>query len=134
AAHQRARAGGDRGVDSGTDHPAAAPREKMKFGAIPLDEALGAVAGHTLKLGENGVVKKGSVLGEREIAALRAAGYADVVAARLDGEDVTEDEAAHRVAVAAAGSGVRVAEAATGRANLHALADGLLQADRERID
>jgi len=40
----------------------------MIFGPMPLDDALGAVAGHTLRLGEGGVVMKGSVLDERQIA------------------------------------------------------------------
>jgi molybdenum cofactor cytidylyltransferase len=106
----------------------------MIFGPMPLDDALGAVAGHTLRLGEGGVVMKGSVLGERQIAALRAAGHVEVIAARLDEDDVAENEAADRVAAAVAGAGVHVSEATTGRCNLHAAADGLVLVDRESID
>ncbi|MFT3775812.1 MAG: molybdopterin-binding/glycosyltransferase family 2 protein [Minicystis sp.] len=106
----------------------------MFFGRIPVAEAEGAIVGHTLRLGGGAVLKKGTVLGAREIEALRAAGYAEVIGARLDGSDVPEDRAADEVARAIAGSGVRLAEAATGRCNLHAEADGVLCVDRDRID
>jgi len=106
----------------------------MIFGPLPLDDALGAVAGHTLRLSEGGVVMKGSVLDERQIAALRAAGHVEVIAARLDDDDVGENEAASRIAAAVAGTGVRRSEATTGRCNLHAVAGGLVLVDRERID
>ena len=106
----------------------------MKFGPVALDEALGAVAGHTVRLRGGGAIKKGAVLGAAELSALRAAGHGSIVAARLDVDDVAEDAAAHRVASRAAGGGVRLAEAVTGRCNLHAVADGLCEVDRERID
>ena len=59
----------------------------MRFGRVPLDEALGAVLAHTLRTGD-GVLKKGRRLGAAEVRALREAGYRDVVVARLGPDDV----------------------------------------------
>src|SRR5262249_13582073 len=120
APDQRTLARRGRDIDPRRDHPGAAPHQAMIFGPLPLDDARGAVAGHTLRLGEGGVVMKGSVLDEGQIAALRAAGHVEVIAARLDDDDVGENEAASRIAAAVAGLGVRRSEATTGRCNLHA--------------
>ena len=65
----------------------------MKFGAVPLKEALGATAVHTIR--QDGLVlKKGTPIGPAEIAALEAAGISEVVVARLEQGDVSEDVAA----------------------------------------
>lgn len=106
----------------------------MYFGPIPVPEALGAIVGHTLRLGGARVLKKGSILGPSDLEALRDAGVAEVIAARLDPGDVHEDEAATLVAEAVAGPGIRLAEASTGRCNLHAETAGLLLVDRDTID
>lgn len=106
----------------------------MELGSIPLSEALGAVVAHTLRLGNARVLKKGSVLGAGDVDALRDAGYTEIIAARLGAEDLPEDEAATLVAASVAGPGVRLAEAATGRCNLHAEGAGLLRIDREAAD
>jgi len=97
---------------------------RMKFGHFNLGDALGAVLAHSIATPE-GVLKKGRVLGAADLARLAAAGYSDVVAARLEAGDVGENEAAYRVAAAAAGPGTRVASPFTGRANLYADALGL---------
>jgi len=39
----------------------------MIFGPMPIDDALGAVAGHTLRPGEGDVVMQGSVLDGRVV-------------------------------------------------------------------
>jgi molybdenum cofactor cytidylyltransferase len=59
---------------------------------------------------------------------------ARIVVARLEPDDVGEDEAARRVAAAAAGAEVEAAAPFTGRANLFAKTRGLLVFDRERLD
>ncbi|MFG1417700.1 molybdopterin-binding/glycosyltransferase family 2 protein [Xanthobacter sp. V0B-10] len=105
----------------------------MRFGALPLDEAEGAIAAHAVRL-DDGVIKKGTKLGAAEIALLRAAGYRDVVAARLDAGDLPEDTAALILADAVAGEGVRVDRPFTGRANLYAAGAGVLRAPREAVD
>src|ERR1700676_2827590 len=105
----------------------------MKFGAIPTAECAGAILAHSLKM-PKGVFKKGRVLSAADADALAAAGLRTVVAARLEPGDVGENDAASELAKAAAGDGVRVAGAFTGRANLFATAHGPAVIDRARID
>jgi len=101
----------------------------VKFGAIPLGEAAGAVLAHSV-----GGLKKGRVLSAADVEKLRAAGSTSVVAARLEAGDVPEDEAATAIAEAAAGEGVTVQAAFTGRSNLYAKVGGVVAIDRERVD
>ena len=75
-----------------------------------------------------------TLIGPSEIAALRAAGIGEVVVARLEPGDVTEDQAAAEIAGAVAGEGVRVDRAFTGRANLFAEEPGVLVVDKTAID
>ena len=105
----------------------------MKFGEIPVAEAEGAILAHSLKLGAT-ALKKGRVLARPDLDAIAAAGLQYIVAARLEPGDLREDEAAARVAAAAAGPNITVANAFTGRANLFAEARGLLVFDRDRLD
>ena len=105
----------------------------MKFGAVAPKEALGATAVHTIR--QDGLVlKKGTLIGPAEVAALVAAGIKDVVVARLEPGDVSEDEAAADIAKAVAGEGVHVDRAFTGRANLFAETSGVLVADKDAVD
>jgi molybdenum cofactor cytidylyltransferase len=105
----------------------------MKFGAVPVAEAEGGVAVHSIR--KSGLVlKKGTVIGKAEIAALADAGIAEIVVARIEPGDVPEDAAAAEIAAAAAGEGVRVDRAFTGRANLFAEGAGVLVVDRDAID
>jgi molybdenum cofactor cytidylyltransferase len=104
----------------------------MKFGATPLTEAVGAILAHGTKHAD-GMFKKGRVLSAGDVEALRQAGHAHVIAARLEADDVPEDEAARRIASAVCGSGVRAQEPFTGRANLHAAAHGLCVFDEVRL-
>ena len=105
----------------------------MKFGAIPVAECAGAILAHSLKT-PKGVFKKGRILSAADSEALAAAGFKIVVAARLEPGDVGENDAAAELAEAAAGDGVRVAGAYTGRANLFATVHGLSVIDRAAID
>jgi molybdenum cofactor cytidylyltransferase len=105
----------------------------MKFGPVPPKEAQGATAVHTIRKGSL-VLKKGTLIGPAEAAALEAAGIADIVVARLEPGDVSEDRAAAEIAQAVAGEGVRVDRAFTGRANLFAEQPGVLVVEREAID
>ena len=91
----------------------------MKFGPVPPRDAEGATAVHTIRQGAL-VLKKGTLIGPAEVAALEAAGIKDIVVARLEPGDVSEDKAAAEIAKAVAGEGVHVDRAFTGRANLFA--------------
>jgi molybdenum cofactor cytidylyltransferase len=105
----------------------------MKFGPLPLDQAEGAIAAHSVRRG-GAVVKKGVRLAAEHIAMLRAAGVEEIVAARLDADDVHEDEAAARVAATVAGKNVRTEAPFTGRCNLYAEQAGVVTVDRAAID
>ena len=105
----------------------------MKFGPVPVAEAAGSVAVHSIR--KSGLVlKKGTVIGAAEVAALEAAGIADIVVARIEPGDVPEDVAAAEIAAAVAGKGVRVDRAFTGRANLFAEGAGVLVVDSDAIN
>lgn len=97
----------------------------MKFGPIPLAEAAGAIAAHSVRMA-SGVIKKGTILTAEHVGKLAAEGVAEVVAARLESGDVHEDEAARRVAQVLKGPNIRLDEAGTGRCNLYAERAGLL--------
>src|SRR5271169_272647 len=105
----------------------------MKFGAVAPKEAIGGTAVHTIRQGAM-VLKKGTLIGPVEAAALEAAGIKDIVVARLEAGDVSEDVAAAGIAAAIAGESVHVDRAFTGRANLFARAAGVLVVDKDAID
>jgi molybdenum cofactor cytidylyltransferase len=105
----------------------------MKFGAVALAQAEGGVAVHSIRKGSL-VLKKGTLIGQAEIAALADAGIAEIVVARIEPGDVSEDTAAAEIAAAVHGDGVRVDRAFTGRANLFAETAGVLVVDKAAID
>jgi molybdenum cofactor cytidylyltransferase len=105
----------------------------MKFGAVAPKEAIGATAVHTIRQGEL-VLKKGTLIGPVEAAALEAAGLGHVVVARLEPGDVSEDVAAAEIASAIAGESVHTDRAFTGRSNLFAQAAGVLVVEKDAID
>jgi len=105
----------------------------MRFGTVPVGDAAGGIAVHSIRKGPL-VLKKGTVIGPTEIAALQAAGIPDIVVARLEPGDVSEDAAAAEIATAVAGERVRVDRAFTGRANLFSEAPGVLVVNKAAID
>ncbi len=105
----------------------------MKFGPVAPSDALGATAVHSIRQGDL-VLKKGTLIGPAEVAALKAAGVKDIVVARLEPGDVSEDQAAADIASAVQGEGVRADRAFTGRCNLFAETSGVLVLDKDAID
>ncbi|MFM2150606.1 MAG: hypothetical protein RLZZ187_2912 [Pseudomonadota bacterium] len=105
----------------------------MIFGPTPLDDAKGAILAHTLRL-PGKVLKKGTVLEETALAALREAGKREVIAARLEAGDVPEDEAADRIANLLMASLIARSRASTGRVNLFAESAGLFTVDAGLVD
>jgi molybdenum cofactor cytidylyltransferase len=105
----------------------------MRFGPLSVNEAIGALAAHSLRAGE-AVIRKGSVITAEDAARLRATGIETITAVQLEAGDVGEDEAAHRLARAVSGEQVRVERPFTGRSNLYAAGAGILVADRATID
>jgi molybdenum cofactor cytidylyltransferase len=105
----------------------------VKFGPVPPKEALGAIMVHSVRTPER-LVKKGTVVGSADIAALEAARVEAVVVARPEADDIGENEAAAALAQAIAGDKVRIEDAFTGRANLYSETGGVLMVDRAAVD
>ena len=105
----------------------------MKFGAVPVGEALGGIIAHAVRR-DGLTLKKGDGVGAAQVEALRAAGVESVVVARLEDGDIDENEAALALARAVAGQGLRIEKPFTGRSNLFAETAGVFDADRAMID
>jgi molybdenum cofactor cytidylyltransferase len=110
----------------------------MQFGRSPVAQAAGAILAHGVRQGALSF-RKGRVLSAEDLAQLQQAGIAEITIARLEPGDVAEDQAAARIATAAAGGEhanlhhVRVGAAFTGRANLYAQMAGLVLIDTNAI-
>jgi len=105
----------------------------MKFGPVPLDEARGAIMAHSQRVGER-MIRKGSLLDEDAVSALRETGREEVIVARLEPGDVPEDIAADRLAQPLVSPLLARSRAATGRVNLVAEVPGLLRVNTAMID
>lgn len=109
----------------------------MKFGPVPVEDALGAILAHSMPLQGGKRLRKGLVLTGDDIAALQTAGHDEITVARLDASDTGEDEAARRIAAAmvpdAYEASLRIGRASTGRVNLHAVGPGVLTFDASAI-
>lgn len=107
----------------------------MKFGALPLDQAVGTVLAHKLRADDGRVLfNKGHVLRPDDLASIREAGIQTVTVAALAPTDVGENEAARRIGAALAGEHVRVAAPGVGRANLTALERGVLRVNVSALE
>lgn len=108
----------------------------MMFGAVRLAEALGAILAHAVVL-PGGKLAKGRMLDADDLARLAAAGHAQVIVARPQPGDVTENRAAQQLAAALvadpAGQGLICDAAFTGRVNIRAAVPGVLALDANAI-
>src|SRR5215471_1791570 len=105
----------------------------MRFGTVPLGDAVGAILVHGVRAGGR-VFKKGRVLTRAALLQLGEGRVSTVTVARLEPNDVPEDIAATRIARALAGDNIRLGAAFTGRVNLYATTAGLVLLDRLRLD
>jgi len=108
----------------------------MRFGPVPLDQATGAILAHSVAL-PDGRLRKGCTLTDADLTRLRAAGLTEVMAARLDPDDISEDAAAARLARALVPdpleAGLTLSPAHTGRVNLNATGPGLVHLDAAAV-
>ncbi len=106
----------------------------MKFGPIPIEQAVDKILGHNIADG-NGrrVFRKGRQLSAEDINVLREIGRTEVYVAELTPTDVEENEAAQRVTDAVMGHGLSCVGPATGRVNLKADVLGVLRVDAARL-
>ncbi len=109
----------------------------MFFGEVPLAQAEGAILAHSV-LYEGGRFRKGMVLAAEDVAALAAAGVAQVTVARPEAGDVAEDAAADRLAHALvpdpAAAGLSLSAAFTGRVNVNAVGPGIVMVDAAAVN
>ncbi|TIO54060.1 MAG: 4-diphosphocytidyl-2C-methyl-D-erythritol kinase [Mesorhizobium sp.] len=105
----------------------------MKFGPVPIDDAEGAVLAHATTAGDRRFRKAHRLSGD-DVAALKAAGVREVVAAVLSSDDLGEDAAAAKIAAGMSHRNIEVKPAATGRVNLHAETAGVFTVDAKMID
>lgn len=105
----------------------------MTFERVAVLDALEAILAHSIRAGEL-VIRKGTVLTKNIIEDLSGAGVSDIYVARLAAGDVSEAEAAARLAERIAGSGVTAGAPTNGRVDLHSEATGLVVVDRATID
>ncbi len=105
----------------------------MKFGPVPVAEALGGMVAHAVRR-DSLILRKGEIVDAARISALRAADVAEIVVARLEPGDLGEDQAAEKLARAVAGDGLRIEKPFTGRSNIFAERAGLLLFDGAALD
>lgn len=98
----------------------------MKFGAIPVGEAEGAILAHSVNVSGTSL-RKGLVLASEDLERLSSGGIERVVVARFEPGDLSEDAAAQRIAACIVGPGLRLGGGSTGRVNLISEASGLVR-------
>lgn len=101
---------------------------------IPVEESVGQVLGHDIVRIVPGqkkyrAFKRGHVIQESDLKLLREIGRENIFIWEPDAGMVHEDDAAERLARAAAGIGLELSEVAMGRVNLLAAHKGLLKVD-----
>ena len=105
----------------------------MRFGPVPLDQALGGILAYAVVVA-GGRLPKGRVLEAGDLAALAAAGVPHVTVAVLDAGDADENTAAARLAAAlvpdAVAQGLEVTVPHAGRVNLNAVGPGVVAMDQ----
>ena len=91
----------------------------MIFAEFDIAEADGLILAHSLVI-EDKKLRKGHVLTQSDIAALKSYSVKQVTAVKLESSDVHEDEAAAKIAsqLMDSGSGIARGKAFTGRCNL----------------
>ncbi len=104
----------------------------MKFGPVPVAEAVGAILAHSV-MANGKKLRKGVVLSDAHVAQLSMSGLTEVTVAKLESGDCHEDEAAGFLAAALvpdpSGAHLRVTEPFTGRVNLLAQGPGVVKLD-----
>ncbi|MBI3536717.1 MAG: molybdopterin-binding protein, partial [Chloroflexi bacterium] len=104
----------------------------MQLKNIPIENSIGAILVHNI-IGADGrkVFSKGHRVRAEDVEKLRALGTETIYAARLDADDVREDDAAVRLARASAGEGIEFSQPSGGRVNLYSTNDGFLRVNTD---
>jgi len=105
----------------------------LKFGPVPVADTKGAVLAHAVTL-DGQRLRKAHVITAGDIEALAAAGFGEVIVARLEPGDLSEDEAATRLATVVGADNIEVKAVGTGRVNLYAAAAGVFRVEARLVD
>lgn len=106
---------------------------------ISVEQAVGTVLAHDLTQiipdqYKGAKYKKGHVITDEDIPILLSMGKKHIYIIEKDDTDVHEDEAALRIASAAAGNGIRLSGPGEGKIELHAEYKGLLKINQALLD
>lgn len=103
----------------------------MQLVNLPIEQAIDAILVHNLVDADGRkALFKGHRLTADDVDKLRALEITTVYVARLDADDVREDDAALRLAQAIAGDNIELSKAISGRVNFFATKTGLLKINR----
>jgi molybdenum cofactor cytidylyltransferase len=104
----------------------------VKFGAIPLTDAEGAILAHGVPAGGDRF-PKGTILDVAMITALQNAGVLSVIAAQLEAGDIEENAAAEAIGKAVLTPGLVARGASTGRVNIYAEMAGVIRIAERQV-
>jgi molybdopterin biosynthesis enzyme len=103
----------------------------MQLVNLPIEQAIDAILVHNIVDADGRkALSKGHRLTADDVDKLRALEITTVYVARLDADDVREDDAALRLAQAIAGDNIELSKAISGRVNFFATKTGLLKINR----
>ena len=105
----------------------------MIFGNWPIEQTEGAMLAYAITSGAHSF-RKGTVLTRDHLDILQKQGITHVFAARLEDDDIREDEAALAVGNLLISENIEAGKPVTGRINLFARHDGLFHAQATAID
>ncbi len=106
----------------------------MKLATLPIEESAGAILVHNVADAQgHKALAKGHRLTAADIEKLRELGRREIFVARLEADDVRENDAVSRIARAMAGEGVTQTLASGGRVNLLAERRGVLKINTEAL-
>jgi hypothetical protein len=105
---------------------------------IPVEEAVGLPLAHDITEIVPGkhkgpAFRRGHVIRSEDIAKLLDVGKAHIYVMELESDELHEEDAARRLAKAAAGSNLRLTDPVEGRVNLVEEISGLLKIDAELL-
>jgi len=106
---------------------------------IPVTDAVGMVLSHDITEIVPGrfkgpAFKRGHIIREKDVDKLRDLGKEHIAVLELSPDRVHEDDAAERLAQAAAGNGIVLSKPSEGKVNLIAARDGLLKINVRQLD
>ncbi|MEO0329907.1 MAG: molybdopterin-binding/glycosyltransferase family 2 protein [Pseudomonadota bacterium] len=106
----------------------------MKFGQFPLDDAMGGILAHSVRLPDDTIIRKGTVLDDDLIDLMHAASMETVLVALPSTQDIEEDTAATLIAKELSCEHVRTEDARTGRVNFFSKESGVFRVSRAKVD